>query len=502
MFGSIIAEASTVKVGRKPFKQIGKWLLEVYTQEKASRKNSTVIENAIMFVKNREDKTINTLMQVIRERKKQPVIFIILLIQTFLLLILPFPSQYTGVNLGVLALFGSLSLICVFLYLKERDFATDILGNLLIIFFIICIVSIVNALVFNKVSLGDVARGLAPFLWLMYYFVFNHFLDADKMESIVDMLVVVAFVFTVILWFYFFIYIIIPQDSLARVTYYYANSTQVFAFIGTLVCVGRYFSSKKWADLVLGAFCCSGVLLVETKSMTLALILSLVVLLIFIRSQNRKVHAKSLVTVVVSLVLVFIGVLGGLDMGKRWDRVLILKPSDEAAEPSEEEWRDQPSPNLVLQTSDAGSITVRIDEVKTILSEVEKSPWIGKGLGYKYDSSALGYGDAVAYSHNIFAYFLLDFGILGVAFLVGLMFYVFVSFAKAYKMFKHEHFMRNKLTLSVVCILGIIVYANFFAIIRSIQTIFVFSFFLAYFSKNFYAAKNINKNKELTIETN
>jgi O-antigen ligase len=68
----------------------------------------------------------------------------------------------------------------------------------------------------------------------------------------------------------------------------------------------------------------------------------------------------------------------------------------------------------------AGSIDTRMQENNIALALIAKSPIVGNGLGFRFDTNGLYYAvNRVGYVHNSLLYLLMDFGIFGLLYLAA-----------------------------------------------------------------------------------
>ncbi|MCX7922461.1 MAG: O-antigen ligase family protein [Clostridia bacterium] len=155
----------------------------------------------------------------------------------------------------------------------------------------------------------------------------------------------------------------------------------------------------------------------------------------------------------------------------------VTNESNKAATPESDK---KEKVKINIEDKDKGSISARLNEFSIAIKELKNNILLGNGLGYKYNAEALGYGsDRIAYMHNIIAYFLLDFGIMGVIFLGVFLVEIFKVFLRNRKSSLVNIPKANYNSLIACLILSFLAYTNFFAMIRNIHSIFIFILFLS-----------------------
>ena len=442
---------------------------------------------------------------------KRNYIYYLILIQTILLYFLPSIRTnflYIDIVFGLLS-FATFMIIVV----NARHIRVDAMGIWLFVFFIICSVYAYNVLI-GKVSLVEYIRGLIPFSWFIYYFLYTNFMKKDELNKLLKALYYVALLssMTVILYFVIFV----SLNAYSRVTFYYVNSTVPFSILAVLFSISKVHENKGikryYFFLVIGY---TSVLLTETKSLLISTVIGVVFLLLSMRFDNKGEKAKFIISILLIIALLTFSLFSALDIGKRWN---FLKYSTENEQTNEylvdsvkneydyvfmysteneqtNEYLDENAWNLFkgllkqrinpqsYEIMDKGSVSVRIMEFSIALSELKGNYMFGNGLGYEYDASELGYGsDKVGYMHNIIAYFMLDFGILGLILLISLIRLLIVQYLRNMKQNACSKELINHNALIGAVILSFAVYANFFAMIRSIHFNYMIIFFIAMLS--------------------
>ena len=117
-----------------------------------------------------------------------------------------------------------------------------------------------------------------------------------------------------------------------------------------------------------------------------------------------------------------------------------------------------------------GSVAPRLVEYKVAYENWKESPILGKGLGYAWHSDKLPYADGIIFMHNIIAYWLMDYGVVGIAFLILVIIAIIGCFIKIVKNANANNYVEWGLaTLAFTILVMMFVYANFFAVFRNID---------------------------------
>ena len=163
--------------------------------------------------------------------------------------------------------------------------------------------------------------------------------------------------------------------------------------------------------------------------------------------------------------------MAGTNLGKRWKTMVSISDNNGSIEGNEAE-----EPEKIV-TVDEGSVSVRIIELKMAVKSFINSPIFGQGIGYRWQADGLDYGGPVLYMHNILAYILMDFGILGAAYIIIILVAIIRMNAKMLKKSNGKIEDGGVFLLSFSVIAMAFVYANFFAVFRSIEFVIICSVF-------------------------
>ena len=206
--------------------------------------------------------------------KLKSVLSYIVGIQIILLYFLPAVRTTTNIAdivFGVLSLFSFIILTILY-----KKFRLSKIGILIIAFFAMCAFSFYNVVI-GVVSTGDYIRGFIPFCWFVYYFIFNSIYDKQEINKFINVLYYMALVFSITIIITYLIYVI--PVPLARVTYYYINSTLPFSMVALLIALYKILNNIEVKRNSLFAFIhYTAILLTETKSLLLSAIATVVLL--------------------------------------------------------------------------------------------------------------------------------------------------------------------------------------------------------------------------------
>ena len=417
-------------------------------------------------------------------------------IQFLLLLFMPpMDGKTSSVRLLIYIVFALLSVVTALAFVKEKILTKTIQMNgpliFVGIFFIMCIISGVWSLV-NHNPLSDVIRGVLPFVWFLYIIIIIQTMSMDDIKGLFDVIGGLSVVYAIRIFIFYFIYV--AGHSGDRVTFHLIQSTSMMPMVGTIL-FGYYFvvkEKKKNVYIILSLICYISVVLTETKSMLLAVLagwILLTVLLLAI-SKNFIIEKKSIrrrvISVCILMTLCTMITIGMTNLGNRWKNMVSIKGnntevSTEYSKPTAENSKPTAttSSKNEIVVVDTGSVSVRLIEMQTAKACLIKSPIMGKGLGYRWTAKGINYGGPVIYMHNIFAFTMMDFGIVGILFIISLLSILFIMLLKVYR--KRDGKLEDKvafmMTFSIITMAFI--YANFFAVIRSIEYVLVCSVFFA-----------------------
>jgi O-antigen ligase len=124
------------------------------------------------------------------------------------------------------------------------------------------------------------------------------------------------------------------------------------------------------------------------------------------------------------------------------------------------------------------------------------SPIFGQGIGFRWQADGLDYGGPVIYMHNIIAFVLMDFGIIGILYILFVVIGIFIMIVRT---FKRKVCNNNYIYILFSSIIMAFIYANFFAVFRSIDFIVICSVLISMMINEFNAQKELRVNNEKTV---
>ena len=432
---------------------------------------------------------------------KKNTIFCLLAIQIIWLYILPaLDGQMSPQRIMNYAGFALLSVLIVIDALKEGVLKKrDGIFWTVISFFGICAVSAVWALI-NGVPIQDVIRGGLPFVWFIYVVIITNLIDRKGFSCLIKLIGILSVVYAVRIFAYYFGFVYGNPGE--RVTFHLSKATSMMTLVGTLIYMYFFVVEQKKKKMIcyfaMIFLCFVATIFTETKAMFLSLLLGIIIFLVLslvlLRKGSQNKIEKKKIGILFFSVFICSVVLMGTSLGARWRNMIALESNSESTQGKEEGTQvqeiGQNDKNLQIHGNgedirsgkvvikDQGSVSVRLIELRTALEHFRESPLLGKGLGYRWEAEGLDYGEPVIYMHNIIAFTALDFGLLGILYLVTVLFVVIKKLFLVMKDSRIEMELKRKFVLCFSMIAMAFVYANFFAVFRSIEYVIICSVFL------------------------
>lgn len=398
----------------------------------------------------------------------------------FLFFLPPIDGNTTAIKFILLALFGVLSLVTVLYTLVQKRIDLCSRASILVIaFFVMCMASSLWAMT-RSIPFGDVLRGIMPFLWLSYILFLPKELSGDKQEFLIRVLSVIAALYSLRIIVYFMVYV--RNNIYERVTFHLFQSTSFLTMFGVLLFLYLFLRTFQKKYIVLFAVAYISVVLTETKSMMACVIGGILVFAIItfageIRNGKKFTYSKRVFWMLFLCLGITVILFTGTKLGYRWRNVIEIvqvpeeDPEDTQAPPGKEEGQGEtPDKNYsqIIKVKDPGSVSDRLIEYKTAIEKWKHSPVFGQGLGYRWSAAGLDYGGPVIYMHNVVAFCLMDFGIIGILYLLAVIISLLFLFVKVSKCRKMDGQVLQFYFWFAACITAF-VYANFFAVFRSIE---------------------------------
>lgn len=434
------------------------------------------------------------MLDLIEENRKQKILYYLLTGQMIFLIILPpLDGQIDIIRAILYAVFAIISAIVVVMGIanliamkkKERDISFFVV----LTFYLICGLSSCWALK-RGVLWTDVIRGIIPFAWYINIIIIEKNLTCKIVEKMNRILSVMALVYAARIFIYYFIYVWGKNGE--RVTFHLSKGTSIVPMIGTIIYLYLYIVNTNKTNIlryIIGmTFCFISIILTQTKSMLLAVWFGIFILLVGVTLLKNSQIDKKEMLIKYSMAIAILGgctlfLLAGTNLGSRWSNMVTIQPQ---IEQQIEQQIEHGVENKI--EFEKGSVSVRIIEIKTAVEHYKKSIFFGEGIGYRWTAEGLDYGGPVIYMHNIIAFLMMDFGSVGIVYLLIIMFmFVYMEL----KVIKANAPIESKLKfqMSLSIIIMAFVYANFFAIFRNIE----FTILCA-----FYIGKLLLEKKQLT----
>ena len=415
--------------------------------------------------------------------KNSGVIYILLLMQLMLLFILPsMDGRMNKIRILIYTLFACLSVATVLMFLKENwaKKGINVDGSFLCVvgFIVLCAISALWG-ISRGTPISDVVRGILPFTWFCYIVIITQALQQKQIENMIRLIGWISIFYALRIITYYMVYVF--GHPYQRVTFHLIKATSMIPMVGSLI-LGFFYIRKKNKNkkYLFGTLVCFiAVMLTETKSMLMALVGGWIVLgicvVIYVRKKgvDKKKLVRKVLIVECCLLACMVILMAGTNLGKRWKTMVSISDNNGSIEGNEAE-----EPEKIV-TVDEGSVSVRIIELKMAVKSFINSPIFGQGIGYRWQADGLDYGGPVLYMHNILAYILMDFGILGAAYIIIILVAIIRMNAKMLKKSNGKIEDGGVFLLSFSVIAMAFVYANFFAVFRSIEFVIICSVFFA-----------------------
>lgn len=416
---------------------------------------------------------------------KQNILYLLVLVQVACLFILPpIDGTTSGIRNVLWGLFGGISIVVMcYAFIKKRVVFSTYSSIVIVIFFGLCFVSGIWAL-YNEISVGDIIRGIMPFLWLAYILFLPNELNRQREHMLLNLLSIVVLAYALRIVIFYLIYV--RNNIYERVTFHLYQSTSFMTMFGVLLFVYLYLTTCQRRYILGYVVTYVSVILTETKAMLACVLVGLVLfsLLLYIGERNsgrekKFFFSKKMLLLLCTGVVIMVALFVTTKLGYRWKNAVEISEKVEENDISSDVTtgniqNDSFKPSMSIEVKDVGSVSVRMVEYVTAVEKWKESPIFGKGLGYRWDAKELGYGGSVMYMHNILAYLLMDFGIIGIVFIVIVIVSFMVMLLRIMRLKKMNQDILQFLFLFSALIMAF-AYANFFAVFRTIEFIFLIS---------------------------
>jgi hypothetical protein len=257
-------------------------------------------------------------------------------------------------------------------------------------FLFVCIVH-VGWVVAGSVSTEEYLRGLAPFAFLAFYFVAARLITPKNFRTLYSSLIALGLAFATQN------VVLLPKvisGEVWRSTFVNPNHSIPLPVVGFHLCVSLALrkQANSWHRIALmlcAAYMLLSSLLTGTRSLIVASLLPLFLLPLFQGVSFRQLFRYCSALAVLGVI------------------ALVL--------PKETLFK-----GARIGYTQAGSIDTRMQENEVALDHIERSPLIGNGLGFRFDTSGLYYQKTrVGYVHNSYLYILMDFGLFGLLYIAA-----------------------------------------------------------------------------------
>ena len=406
---------------------------------------------------------------------KKNFMFYVIVLQILMLPILPaMDGSMNPLRYVVYILFAIMSIAVVVNYIILKKLRIDIAFKYILSFVVMCGISATWS--FSRgIPITDIIRGLLPFVWFIYILIMFHSLKGLEFDHVLMVISIVALIYAIRIVVYYMIYV--AGHKFERVTFFLVQSTSIMPMIGTLIFLYYCIRKSKFSipAFICMLICYTSVIITETKSMQLSLLIGFIIYLtMYFRSirgedpELKKAYItnglKAITLIIICTVVIFMIT----NAGTRWANTVSI---------------DQK-----INVIDTGSISVRIIELQTAFKNWLSSPVLGQGIGFRWQADGLDYGGPVIYMHNILAFVLMNFGIIGILYIVLAVVGIFTMIIKT---FKRKVINTKPILVLFSIVIMAFLYANFFAVYRNIDYVIALSALIAMMLKEYISQKDM-----------
>jgi hypothetical protein len=282
------------------------------------------------------------------------------------------------------------ALSCIFAGNTRIRQTSNKAGSCIIAFFILCIAHVV--FIFAEVmTTAEYVRGLIPFLFLGFFFITTRLTSLKNFKQLYYGIIAVGLVFAMEN------IVLLPRvmsGEIWRSTYMNVNHGIPLPLIAFHFCIALALgkavrTQSKVILLGLASLMLLSSFLTGTRSLIIASILPLLLLPAIEAPSLKKLARYGIAIGLLSSIFLFVPV------------ETLLRSAR-------------------IGYSQTGSIDTRMQENEVALNLIAKSPIIGNGLGFRFDTNGLYYAvNRVGYVHNSLLYLIMDFGIFGLLYLAA-----------------------------------------------------------------------------------
>lgn len=397
----------------------------------------------------------------------------------------PEPGLVMAVYKGIMyVIYGGISVWIVFLFLKQKTTINRKYIWWVVGFFALCTMAGIWGLI-RGVPITDIIRGFLPFAWYIYIIVIVETLTS-KLDKVLLLLAGISVLYALRIFVYYIIYCFGKSD--VRVSFYFPKANGFMFILGVILLLYLFIArtSQNKIFYIGMIICFIAVLLVEAKASLIAalagalLFVILAVISMFIKRKNssdrekrKSILIKGIIGII-TLLTVTVIIFSGTSLSKRWKNAVTISRVDTNKEKTGSKGKAEGKEKIQVKV-DEGSVGVRIIEYRTAYSLWKQSPILGQGLGYRWSAPGLDYGGPVIYMHNIIAYSLIDFGLIGILFLGSIIVSLIIMLIKALRIKNVYTAEKLKFFLYVSGIGSAFIYANLTAIFRDLEFVILFA---------------------------
>lgn len=332
------------------------------------------------------------------------------------------------------------ALACIFAASTRIRQTSSRTGLCIALFFALCLVHVAFVIA-ERVTTAEYVRGLVPFLFLGFFFITTRLTSLRNFGSLYYGLIGASLVFAMQN------VILLPQvlsGEIWRSTYVNSNHNIPLPLIGFNFCVALAIGKNtkfrtKLSMILVAALMLLSSFLTGTRSLIIASLLPILIYPLFESPSLKKITRYCIALAMLGFVFLFVP----------------IEPLLRGAR---------------IGGSQVGSIDTRVQENDIAMDLIARSPIIGNGLGYRFDTNGLYYAATrVGYVHNSFLYLVMDFGIFGLLYLAG-PFYAIRSLKQV-----REGPHRDYATGLVLALMALLLDSLGFAVVRLIHYNVVFA---------------------------
>lgn len=454
---------------------------------------------------------------------KRTAVEVLVMIQILMLVIFPpVSADYSLWRITIWSVFAIISAVVVIISFISKPHVYKE-GTMIVVTFLLLNACSYFVGLKNGIPLKDYIRGILPFLYFLYIYVIEKQGD-NKLDYYEKMFEVVAIVHAVKIIFAFFYYDCLRTN--VRVTMYVPSFGSLIIIIGIICFFGRIVNGKhetkeyvfSWVGLIL---CWVSIIITQTKALVISTFFGILIITFLIcRLHSRVQYLRRISLAILVLIIEMSLIYSTTNLGQRWINSIIQKvDSVETSVDTTEGITEQTLEQIIVVPSMEGEKeetvnkesatgekvvvmdTVRVAEIKYAINTWKTAPITGKGCGYRWKSDILENEKPHMYMHNILAYFLMDYGIFGILWLILFGVIVIKRMVEVYaskpKDSLDQEYISIIMNFSVIA--SAFLYANMFAVFRNIDFIFLFSIITGiYFSrcrriKELIEKKNVSK---------